>query len=200
MVEMARNHRLRHNSPTIARTYQTTVTVSRNFFLVFFGMSPDHRRHVVDGFYLDGQIGSMGIREHPPQGSIVTVDYSKGGFQPPEMMKRRLAVVLSPKIASRPHLCTVVPLSLTEPIKIMPYHKRVKIPFALPAEWGDIERWIKGDMVNSVGFHRVDLLRLGKDNQGKRVYQLDVLPPDIFRIVRQCTLHGMGMSALTKHL
>lgn len=142
----------------------------------------------------------MGIKEHPLQGSIVTVDYSKGGFQEPEMMKRRLAVVLSPKIVSRPHLCTIVPLSLTEPEKVMPYHKTIKIPFELPKEWGDFERWIKGDMVNAVGFHRVDLLRLGKDKQGKRIYQFSALSPDLLRVVRQCVLHGMGLSALTKHL
>ncbi|WP_245429565.1 type II toxin-antitoxin system PemK/MazF family toxin [Mesorhizobium sp. DCY119] len=130
----------------------------------------------------------------------MTVDYSKGGFQEPEMMKRRLAVIISPKIAARPHLCTVVPLSLTEPSKEMPYHKRIRIPFELPKEWGDHERWIKGDMVNAVGFHRVDLLRLGKDKGGKRTYQYSVLPDELMKIVRQCVLHGMGLSALTKHL
>jgi mRNA interferase MazF len=101
----------------------------------------------------------MAIREHPPQGSIVTVDYSEG-FKEPEMVKVRLAVVLSPKIITRPHLCTVVPLSLTKPKPVMPYNKLIRIPFELPKRWGDAERWIKGDMVNAVGFHRVDLLRL----------------------------------------
>ncbi|BBD36891.1 hypothetical protein Amn_17710 [Aminobacter sp. Y103A] len=142
----------------------------------------------------------MGIKEHPLQGSIVTVDYSKGGFEEPEMMKRRLAIVLSPKIVSRPHLCTVVPLSLTEPEKIMPYHKQIEIPFDMPKEWGNMARWVKGDMVNAVGFHRVDLLRLGKDNQGKRIYQMQALPAAILTVVRACVLHGMGLSTLTKHL
>lgn len=82
----------------------------------------------------------------------------------------------------------------------MPYHKLIKIPFELPKSWGDQERWIKGDMVNAVGFHRVDLLCLRKDKAGKRIYQLATLPDEEMKIVRQCVLHGLGLSRLTKHL
>ena len=142
----------------------------------------------------------MGIKEHPAQGTIITVDYAMGGFKKPEMVKKRLAVVLSPKISARPQLCTIVPLSLSPPEKQMPYHFLVRIPFALPKEWGDADRWIKGDMVNAVGFHRIDLLRLGKDNSGRRVYQYKCLPDHLFRQVRQCVLHGLGLSSLVKHL
>lgn len=141
----------------------------------------------------------MAIREHPSRGSIVTVDYSSG-FRVPEMVKPRPAVVLSPHIKNRVHLCTVVPLSTTDPPHIMPYHQQIEIPFQMPERWGKGPCWIKGDMVNSVGFHRVDLLRLGKDKTGKRIYQMQQLPDDLFKIVRQCALHGMGFSALTKHL
>ena len=135
----------------------------------------------------------MGVAGHPPQGSIVTVDYTQG-FVVPEMCKVRLAVVLSPKIVNRPHLMTVVPLSTTEPERKMPYNQQIDIPFEMPKGWGNIPRWICGDMVNAVGFHRVDLLRLGKDRQGNRIYQIGVLPPDLFKIVRTCALHGMGFS------
>jgi len=141
----------------------------------------------------------MGIAEHPPQGSIVTVDYTKG-FREPEMVKVRLAVVLSPKITNRPFLCTVVPLSASEPEPKMPYNRLIDIPFLLPKSWGNIPRWICGDMVNAVAFHRIDLLRMGKDYSGKRIYQTQQLPPDLFRHVRACALHGMGLSTLTKHL
>lgn len=141
----------------------------------------------------------MTIISHPPQGSIVTVNYDKG-FIVPEMTKRRLAVVLSPDIKSRTKLITVVPLILTTPDKIMPFHTQIDIPFPMPPKWGQKTRWVKGDVVNAAGFHRVDLLRLGKDNTGKRIYQLSVLPNDVFQDVRRCVLHGMGMSILTKHL
>ncbi|MGB3721293.1 MAG: type II toxin-antitoxin system PemK/MazF family toxin [Pacificimonas sp.] len=141
----------------------------------------------------------MPILSHPPRGCIITVDYDKG-FKVPEMVKRRLAVVLSPDIKARVKLITVVPLSLTPPPKILPFHREIDIPFELPREWGQARRWVKGDMVNAVGFHRSDLLRLGKDRTGKRVYQMETLPDPIMTDVRRCVLHGMGLSALTKHL
>ncbi len=109
-------------------------------------------------------------------------------------------MVLTPKIAARAQLCTIVPLSTTDPYKVMPYHKRIRIPLELPKEWGDRERWIKGDMVNAVGFHRVDLLRLGKNRAGQRIYQTSPLPYEMLKIVQQCALHGMGLSSLTKHI
>lgn len=143
----------------------------------------------------------MPIKHHPAQGSVVTVSYEPG-FTPPEMVKRRLAVVLSPAIRNRVGLCTVVPLSTTPPEadKVMPYHCRLTIPFAMPPEWGNIERWVKGDMVCALGWHRIDLLRLGKEQQGQRIYQLAPLGPEDFARVRRCVLHGLGLSALTKHL
>ncbi|MCG6121445.1 MAG: type II toxin-antitoxin system PemK/MazF family toxin [Microvirga sp.] len=141
----------------------------------------------------------MPIKGHPTQGSIVAVDFSEG-FRPPEMVKLRLAVVLSPNIRSRPGLCTVVPLSLTAPERETPFTKLIRIPFEPPARWGDHERWVKGDMINAVGFHRVDLRRLGKARDGKRIYQTASLPSETFAIVRRCVLHGLGLSSLTKHL
>ncbi|MEQ9487534.1 MAG: type II toxin-antitoxin system PemK/MazF family toxin [Alphaproteobacteria bacterium] len=141
----------------------------------------------------------MPIRFHPPRGSIVTVDYNNG-FKNPEMDKIRLAVVLSPDIKARVKLVTVVPLSLTEPDNILPFHQQIDVPFALPEKWGNRPRWIKGDMVNAVGFHRVDLLRLGKDKNGDRIYQTSVLDDALFTVVKRCVLHGLGLSTLTKHL
>lgn len=141
----------------------------------------------------------MAIKSHPPQGSVVTVNYDQG-FKNPEMDKKRLAVVLSPNIRARIKLVTVVPLSLTAPQKVLPFHQQIDVPFELPTDWGRANRWIKGDMVNAVGFHRVDLLSLGKNRNGDRIYQFDVLPEEMFKTVRRCVLHGMGLSALTKHL
>ncbi len=71
----------------------------------------------------------MAILSHPPQGAVVTVDYGPG-FKNPEMDKLRLAVVLSPDIKARVKLVTVVPLSLTPPDVVLPFHKQIDIPFA----------------------------------------------------------------------
>jgi uncharacterized protein YifN (PemK superfamily) len=50
----------------------------------------------------------MAVRYHPTCGSIVTVSFEPG-FTPPEMVKRRLAVGLSPAMKARVGLCTVMP-------------------------------------------------------------------------------------------
>lgn len=73
----------------------------------------------------------MPIQEHPALGTILTCDFN-AGFKEPEMVKRRPVVVISPKIAGRYGLCTVVALSLTEPDPIMPYHCQIDIRPELP--------------------------------------------------------------------
>ncbi|MDD9910754.1 MAG: type II toxin-antitoxin system PemK/MazF family toxin [Ahrensia sp.] len=120
------------------------------------------------------------------------------GFVEPEMTKRRPVIVLSPRIQARPYLCTVVALSTTPPQKEMPYHCRVELPFSMPKPFNAQECWIKGDMVNAVGFHRLDLIRLGKDAQGNRRYLKQPVGDEILRQTRQCVLHGLGLSTLTK--
>lgn len=140
----------------------------------------------------------MPIKEHPLVGSILMCDFS-AGFKEPEMVKRRPVVVLSPKIAARPGLCTVVSLSETPPSPPQPFHCQIDIDPALPAPLGSKGVWVKGDMIYSVGFHRLDFIRLGRDD-GKRVYRYEPLSAEIIKKIRECVLRGLGMSTLTKHL
>ena len=141
----------------------------------------------------------MAIQNHPGQGVVVFCDYSQG-FVEPEMVKRRPAIVLCPPMQDRWGLCNVVALSTTPPDPVMPYNKLVKLPFMLPPPFNSEEHWIKGDMINSVGWHRLDLVRLGKDRAGKRRYLMTPVGNDILTIARRCALHGLGLSSLTKHL
>jgi mRNA interferase MazF len=141
----------------------------------------------------------MPIREHPLVGSILTCDFN-AGFKEPEMVKRRPVVVLSPKIALRPGLCTVVALSETAPDPVMPFHCQIDITPALPAPFTSEGVWVKGDMVNAVGFHLLDLIRLSKTENGKRRYRYEPLSDEIIKKIRECVLKGLGLSTLTKHL
>ena len=100
---------------------------------------------------------------------------------------------------ARHSLVTVVPLSTTPPQKVMPYHLELDIPFELPRNWGNQRRWLKGDMLYSVGFHRADLLRLEKVD-GKRIYQTEALQGPIFKAIQKAVLHGLSLSDLTQHL
>lgn len=133
----------------------------------------------------------MSISYHPKRGTIVTADFDKG-FRSPEMVKKRLCVVISPPIKARVGLCTVVPLSTTEPSPVMPYHYQLTIPFQLPQKWGHRSRWVKGDMVCAVGWHRLDLLLMGKDRNGKRQYQMTALSSIHLQNISDCVLRSIG--------
>ena len=138
----------------------------------------------------------MAIKYHPPRGTIVTANFDQG-FRTPEMVKRRLCVVISPPIDERVGLCTVVPLSKTGPDPVMDYHYEFKIPFQMPPYWGNSARWAKCDMVCAVGFHRLDLLRLGKDRDGVRQYQLNTLSSIHLDNISNGVLASLGLPSLT---
>ena len=108
----------------------------------------------------------MPINEHPPTGTIVMCDFGSG-FRIPEMVKRRPVVVVSPKIRSRRQLCTIIALSTTQPEPVMPYHCQIDIHPPLPKPLQSEGLWVMGDMINAVGFHRLDLIRLGRDQPGR---------------------------------
>jgi mRNA interferase MazF len=141
----------------------------------------------------------MSINDHPAAGTILVCDFN-GTFKQPEMVKPRCVIVLSPRIEKRAKLCTVVCLSTTDPNHVMPFHCRLDIRPALPRPWDSDGVWVKGDMIYSVGFHRLNLLRIGKDQAGKRVYRMDTLSAEQMKVVRRCVLRGLGLTSLTKHL
>jgi mRNA interferase MazF len=75
----------------------------------------------------------------------------------------------------------------------------LQIPFELPSHWSK-EAWVKGDMIQTVAWHRMDLLRIGKDRTGRRVYQIETLPAEDLRTIQACVLEGLSLSRLTEYL
>lgn len=141
----------------------------------------------------------MALAEHPAPGIILMCDYQTG-FVKPEMVKRRQVVVISPKIAARVGLCTVVPLSTTAPDPVMQYNCQIDLPDQLPS-WMDKKNvWVKADMVAAVSFARLDFIRLSKDKQGKREYCYTTISDENLKKIRRAVLCGMGLSQLTKHV
>jgi len=139
------------------------------------------------------------IHEHPERGTILICDYDVG-FKEPEMVKRRPVLVVSPKISVRPGLCTIVALSTSPPAPELPYHCKLTLSPALPAPWVSDQVWVKADMINAVGFHRLDFVRLGKDRTGKRIYRYDTIPAGDLQRVQACILKALGLAALTSHM
>jgi uncharacterized protein YifN (PemK superfamily) len=84
---------------------------------------------------------------------------------------------------------------------VMPYHVQITLKSPLPKPYDQSTTlWVKGDMINTVGFHRLDLLRFEKNRKGTRTYYLSTLDENQLKDVYSCILRGMGLSNLTKSL
>ena len=121
----------------------------------------------------------MAITFHPRPGQILLCDFSKG-FEAPEMVKKRPVVVLTPNMDGRDNLATVVALSSARPDPIRDFH--CQLPAAsmpMIRDFNTGETWVKGDMIYSVGFHRLELIKLGgRGPNGKRKYYQNRLSRD----------------------
>ncbi len=141
----------------------------------------------------------MALTAHPEKGTVLMCDFNSG-FVPPEMVKRRPVVVLSPDIRQRGKVCTVVALSTSVPMPVMPYHTLFKLPPEFPEWMRQKPVWLKGDMLYTVSFARLDLIRCGKRKDGSRIYLYAPLDKRTLIEIERCVLRGLGLSHLTKHL
>jgi uncharacterized protein YifN (PemK superfamily) len=141
----------------------------------------------------------MGINFPVAPGTIVLCDYNTG-FVQPEMIKRRPAVVISPRLPHRERLCTVVPLSQTAPRSNVAYQCKVVLERELPHPFPGREFWVKADMLATVSFGRLDLFRTARDQSGRRKYIHPKLPQEDMRRVSICILHALGLSSLTDRI
>ena len=110
-----------------------------------------------------------------------------------EMIKLRPVVVVSPRISTRPSICTVVPLSTTEPNPSRPYHHKIIENIELPSPWNANERWVKADMISVVSFERLDNFRCGRDENGKRIYNNFFVSDDDLNAIMVCVMRSLGL-------
>lgn len=140
----------------------------------------------------------MGLKFPPKPGLIVICDYSTG-FRAPEMVKERLALVLSPRLPHRDQLCTVVPLSMTPARAGIRYQCKIALPMPAPAPYDGAFKWAKCDMLATLSYERMKLPYTGRDPQtGKRKYLQIVVDAEELEKVRRAVLHALGMESLTK--
>lgn len=133
----------------------------------------------------------MTLVYHPRPGTIVRVDLAEG-FRPPEIGKRRPAIVLSPPIPGRPLMCTIVPLSTSPPKRVLPHHLLIGLDPPLPQPYDSPDMWVKGDIVLTVAFHRLRLL-FARFEAGQRVYDERILDTKVFEQVQHCGRAGLGL-------
>lgn len=134
----------------------------------------------------------MGIKHPVGIRTILLCDYSRGGFQPPEMVKKRPAIVISPRLPHRDGLCTVVPISADQPDHEVDYVVRLELNPPLPEPFSYKVVWAKCDMLATVGFGRLDFFHTERDHLGRRKYLHPKLPEADFERVKQGVLSALG--------
>ena len=128
----------------------------------------------------------MALNFHPGYGKLLYCDF--GHQTEPEMVKVRPVVVVS---RSHNKLCTVVPLSGTEPDPVKAWHYKMN-RLKLPQRMHGNEWWAKCDCLTTVAFFRLDRCFVGKcPHTGKRLYDAPTITSE--------DLEGIK-TAITKHL
>jgi len=144
----------------------------------------------------------MAITFHPRPGQILLCDFEPG-FKEPEMIKKkRPVVVLTGPIKGRANLVTVAALSHAEPKPPQLYHYLIpKQSMPMVGNYQEEDSWLKGDMIYTFGFHRLNLIQLGKrGSDGKRQYFTTRLGTEQMKQIYQCVMHGLNMSKLAPHV
>jgi mRNA interferase MazF len=127
-------------------------------------------------------------------GTLLLCDYSLGGFREPEMVKRRPAIVVSPRLPHRDNLCAVVPLSSKPGARELDYIVKLQLREQLPAPFELQTVWAKCDMLATVSFARLDLFRTSRDQSGKRRYIQPRLPEADWKRIQQRILFALGLN------
>lgn len=128
----------------------------------------------------------MTLTFHPDRGTILICDFSTG-FQPPEMVKVRPVVVISPRRRIG-QLATVVPLSSSRPSPVEPWHFELP-PGAYPPARGPM--WAKCDMLATVALARLDRVKVG--GRGGPTYQTFQLGPQEMAAVMVGVKAALGL-------
>lgn len=124
----------------------------------------------------------MAITFFPTPGMVLMCDYGAGGFVPPEMVKRRRVVIMSPAFEKgHAPIVLVVPISSTPPVLERAVHVRID-----PGQYTFLHEtapvWVKADMISHVSFTRLDRIRV-------------LIRPD-FERVQAAVIHALGMGHL----
>ena len=129
-------------------------------------------------------------------GSVFMLNFDQFGFEAPEMVKRRMVVVISSKALKRsPELVTVVPLSTTPPMHANAKHN---IPLQKDYYWGTQNGkplWAKCDMVLTTSIRRLEHVN-AFSRAGQNQLQVPELARDDLRRVRLGVANAIDLDAL----
>jgi uncharacterized protein YifN (PemK superfamily) len=134
----------------------------------------------------------MPITFHPGAGTVLICDFSTG-FQPPEMVKRRHVVVVSPRRRHHSGLWLVVPFSTVAPDPVEAFHHLILVgayPFFHPQN----DVWAKADTLTCVAFRRLDRVLLN----GR--YVAPSLRADDFAAIQRAILAALEIRTLDRRV
>lgn len=126
----------------------------------------------------------MTINFYPKVGMVLMCDFR--GYEMPEMVKMRPVVVISPNHMVHRGLVSVVPLSTTAPRLIKEYHCKLDSN-PVPGQ-GAVEVWAKCDLLATVGFKRLDRIRLAN-----RRYMVGRVSMGQVQAMRIAAARGLGL-------
>jgi uncharacterized protein YifN (PemK superfamily) len=126
----------------------------------------------------------MALNYYPRAGSIYIAGFK--GFSPPEMVKVRPVIIISPKLPNRSEIVTIVPLSTTAPLHSLPFCVKLSKNY-MPNSDPNLEVWAKCDMIMNISKNRLDAIKVGR-----RKYYYPTLTQEDLISVRQGVLHGLG--------
>ena len=117
----------------------------------------------------------------------------------PEMRKKRLVIVVGPKLIDRDsRLVNVVPISMTAPPAGCVYQPEVPIS-AIPGRWQSApgKRWAKCDMVYTLSIERLSMAQGARSRatDGKRQSFKGKVDLATLQEIRRCVAHAMGITA-----
>ena len=135
----------------------------------------------------------MALKYPPRPGTLWMCDFDTG-FKPPEMVKKRPVVVISPRPNRRTGLCIIVPLSTVVPDPVEAFHHKMDAR-SLPVELGHKETWAKCDMVYTVSLDRLSPVTkrgTGRTAEQRRPVTLQVGDEDL-QAIRDCVVAALGL-------
>lgn len=135
--------------------------------------------------------------QYPPKVGAILVCTFPSEFTPPEMVKTRPVVVVSPQLKGRPGLVAIVPLSTTAPDPMCAHHCEVPIslmPRSMQASATKV--WAKCDMIYTFSLGRLDRFKAGKERgTGRRLYEVGQVDLQTVQLIRKCAAAALGITA-----
>lgn len=137
------------------------------------------------------------LKIYPKQGQILICDFK--GMIYPEMCKVRPVVVISPNgiHGGKVNLCTIVPLSSTQPRVIKDYHVKLT-SYILPKPYTNPVMWAKCNMIYTVSFDRLFPFKVSKNTEGKRLYVNYYVEQWDLENIKRAVVCGLGLQYFVK--